>query len=162
MWPDDLDNKDIFPCYCNLGSPIACDRNSADDTTISLSPAVRAKLDIAMPGTQSDLYLHEWTKHGTCYEDFLSSAEAGADPMNSFGDTMALRSKLNASAVRDLFVAHLGQDLTAAEIEAAFDTAFGAGGQRVVVRCDRNMVSSPRCGSGQKGEISATSDLGTF
>ena len=163
MWPDDLDNKDIFPCYCNLGTPIACDQNSADDSTISLSPAVRAKLDIAMPGTQSDLHLHEWTKHGTCYEDFLSSADAGADPDEYYGDTMALLGQLNASAVRDLFVAHLGQDLTAAEIEAAFDTAFGAGaGQRVVVRCDRNSGVITEMWIGLKGEISAASDLGAL
>jgi ribonuclease T2 len=163
MWPDDLDNKDIFPCYCNLSSPIACNEDSEDDDSIDLSPGVLAKLEVAMPGVQSDLHLHEWTKHGTCYEDFLSGGDAGSSPDEYYGETMALLDQLNASGVRNLFVEHLGQDLTAAEIEAAFDAAFGAGaGKRMVVRCDRNSGVITEMWIGLKGDISATSNLGAL
>ena len=93
----------------------------------------------------------------------MSSADAGADANEYYSETMALLAQLNASPVRDLFVAHLGQDLTAAEIEAAFDASFGAGaGKRVVVRCDDDTGVITEMWIGMKGDISADSDLGAL
>lgn len=164
LWPDDLDNKAIFPCYCNLASgPISCDQNSEDVRSIDLPPDVLADLKVAMPGLQSGLELHEWTKHGTCFEKFMSGPQAGATPAEFFGDAMALLKQLNASAVRDLFVAHLGGELRADDIKAAFDAAFGAGaGDRVVVRCDRDTGVITELWISLGGEITATSDLGAL
>ena len=163
LWPDDLDNKSAFPCYCNQASPIGCRRNSTDVDQLDISPGVLAQLQVAMPGTQSDLQLHEWSKHGTCYERYLTGTDAGADPDEYFADTMALLAKLNDSPVRDLFVAHVGHDLTASEIEAAFDASFGAGaGKRVVVRCDDDTGVITELWIGLKGAITADSDLGAL
>ncbi len=163
LWPDDLDNKDIFPCYCDLGAPISCGERRPAVDSLDLDPDVLAALKVAMPGEQSKLHLHEWTKHGTCYEDYLSGADATATPDEYYSDTLKLLAQLNASAVRDVFVEHLGQDLSREEIEAAFDASFGAGaGDRVVIRCDRNTGVITELWIGLGGPISDNSDLGSL
>lgn len=138
LWPDDLHDQAIFPCYCDRGEPVSCRGSQAPDATIALPDDVFERLAVAMPGVQSGLHRHQWAKHGSCYEDDKTGDDAGADPAEYYRETMALLDQLNASAVRDLFVDHRGEELTRAEIEAAFDAAFGEGaGDRVVVRCDR-------------------------
>jgi ribonuclease T2 len=89
----------------------------------------RDALAVAMPGTASHLDRHEWVKHGTCYR-----APRGADEY--FDDTLLLTEAINASGVGALLSDHVGGTLTAGQIRAAFDTAFGAGaGERVQVKC---------------------------
>ena len=93
----------------------------------SLSPATRQRLGAVMPGLQSGLERHEWTVHGTC---FGGSADA------YFNRAAALVEQVNASAVRGAFVQHIGGVMSADEIRAAFDQAFGPGaGARVLVSC---------------------------
>ena len=91
-----------------------------------------------MPGVQSGLHLHEWTKQGTCYEDDKSGPDAGADPDEYFTESIAVLEELNASAVRILFSDNIGNLLSSTQIEAAFDQAFGKGaGKRVLIRCEK-------------------------
>lgn len=95
---------------------------------VELSPATKAALEAAMPGTRSGLERHEWLRHGTCY---------GAPPERYFRDALRLLGELNASPVRELFARRVGDRLTLAEIRAAFDAAFGPGiGRRVGVVCE--------------------------
>ena len=163
LWPDDLDDRAIFPCYCDRGAPVGCRGSQPAEASIPISSQVLDELTVVMPGVQSDLHLHEWTKHGTCYEDDRSGAESGADPDEYFSDTMALLAQLNASAVRQVFVDHLGRDLSRGAIEAAFDEAFGAGaGERVVIRCDRDRGVITEMWIGLKGAIDENSDLGAL
>ena len=163
LWPDDLDNKALFPCYCDRGTPVSCRERLPAEASIPISAPVLDALSVVMPGVQSDLHLHEWTKHGTCYEDDRSGPEAGADPDEYYSDTMALLAQLNASPVRQLFVDHLGRDLSREDIEAAFDEAFGAGaGERVVIRCDRDRGVITELWIGLKGAIDENSDLGAL
>jgi ribonuclease T2 len=161
LWPDDLDNKAIFPCYCDRGAPVSCGGSQARDTSINLSQAVRDKLAVAMPGTQSGLELHEWPKHGSCYEDD-KTADTGADPDEYFTEMMALIDALNASPVQALFESRIGGSLTRAEIETAFDDGFGAGAAaRLIIRCGgsgANRVIS-ELWIGLKGDITPTSDF---
>lgn len=92
-------------------------------------PALRSALDRVMPGSRSALDRHEWVKHGTCY---------GADAETYFADSLRLLAELNGSPVRTLFAGNVGKALSAREIRAAFDEAFGAGaGSRVHVGCRR-------------------------
>jgi ribonuclease T2 len=91
-----------------------------------------------MPGTQSFLERHEWIKHGTCYN--------GEPAEKYYVDSLLLMDQLNVTAVRTLFAAHIGQELTATAIRDAFDDAFGAGaGERVQVSCkhdnDRRLIT---------------------
>jgi ribonuclease T2 len=138
LWPDDLDDAEAFPCYCDRGAPVSCRDNQRRDRRVDLSPDVLAGLREAMPGVESGLHLHQWAKHGSCYEDDKSGADRGADPDEYFAEAMALLEQLNESAVRALFADRLGEKVSRQEIEAAFDSAFGAGaGDRVIVRCGR-------------------------
>ena len=80
-----------------------------------------------MPGTESALERHEWTRHGTC---------SGASPDVYFANAVRLVREVDGSPVRDLFAEHVGQDLTVDQIRSAFDSAFGEGtGQHVGVVC---------------------------
>jgi len=162
LWPDDLDDTAIFPCYCDRGAPASCRGSQEAERSIDLSDAVLQELAVAMPGVQSSLHLHEWSKHGTCYEDDRTDADRGADPDEYFSETIALLEQLNASPVQDLFEAKLGDTVSRQEIEAAFDQAFGAGaGERVLVRCFRaggeNVITE--LWIGLKGAVTPSADL---
>jgi ribonuclease T2 len=94
-----------------------------------LSPTTKTALDQAMPGTQSALERHEWIKHGTCYP--AGSAE------QYFKDELRLAAEVNASPVQALFSDNIGKQVSADEIRAAFNKAFGQGaGNKVQVECD--------------------------
>lgn len=93
----------------------------------ALSSAFKARLAESMPGTQSFLERHEWTKHGTCY---------GAPAEQYFGDALNVLDQINKSPVQALFAANIGKTVTNAQIRGAFDQAFGNGvGERVRVSC---------------------------
>lgn len=138
LWPDDLDDRAIFPCYCNTGVARSCSLKLKSARRIDLSDTLRAQLQVAMPGMRSGLHRHEWTKHGTCYEADRSGRDRGSDPEEYFGETLGLLEQLNRSAVRTLFAGNIGRTLTARQINKAFDGAFGRGaGDRVIVRCSK-------------------------
>ena len=134
---------------CNQGSRR---RRAASD----LSVRVLAKLKVAMPGVQSDLT----ARMDEARHLLRGLSERRRRRARSRRVLRARRWRFSRSStprpVRDLFVEHLGQDLTAAEIEAAFDAAFGAGaGKRVVVRCDSDSGVITEMWIGLKGDISA-------
>ncbi|MDJ0932491.1 ribonuclease T2 [Breoghania sp.] len=105
-----------------------------DLAALELSQETRTVLDRVMPGTQSFLRRHEWTKHGSCLRD--------SDQEGYFKISLALMETLNAYVVRDLMAAHIGKELTTEAIRKAFDDAFGQGaGARVEVRCDGGMLT---------------------
>ncbi|MEO0810821.1 MAG: ribonuclease I [Pseudomonadota bacterium] len=169
LWPNDLDDRAKFPCYCDHGTPVSCEpkNDKKPFPTIDLAPAIRNRLAMLMPGTQSGLDLHEWTKHGTCYEDDLPAPSTGADANEYFSDTIALLEQLNDTQVRRLFAANVGRELSRARVEAAFDAAFGRGaGQKVAMVCANKAGSRTRVivelRIGLKGEITPSSDLRTL
>ncbi len=119
--------------YCG----VSADRKSVDKAgdwdklpAVEVDAATRAEMQKAMPGTQSMLDRHEWTRHGTCY---------GTSADEYFDDSLAVLGQINASKVRDLFAGAVGQTLTRQQIRAAFDDAFGPGaGERVRIACSRD------------------------
>ncbi len=158
LWPDDLDDKAIFPCYCSRGAPVSCGGNEQDDTTVAISPAVLDALRVVMPGVQSGLQLHEWPKHGSCFEADKTGPDAGANPDEYFSEAIALMAALNASPVQALFAANIGKTLTRAEIEAAFNQAFGAGASdRLTIKCNGGNISE--LWINLKGDMTPASDL---
>ncbi len=128
LWPQPRTN-----IYCDVSDDD--ERNSDEGRWTELPPvtlgaALRAALDEVMPGTQSSLERHEWTKHGSCYE---------TDAEEYFADAVAMMSALNGSAVAQLFATNVGRQLTLQEVRAAFDQSFGAGaGERVRIACDKD------------------------
>ena len=119
--------------YCSVSAQQKSDDKAGDWDKlppVEVDAETRAELAKVMPGTQSMLERHEWTKHGTCYK---TTADEYYD------DSLAVIGAINASKVRDLFAGAIGRSLTRDEIRAAFDESFGAGaGERVRVSCSRD------------------------
>ncbi|ALN72940.1 ribonuclease T2 [Aureimonas sp. AU20] len=126
LWPQPRGRE-----YCGV-SP---DLRAADEAgrwrdlpAVEISAETRRALERVMPGTVSQLERHEYWTHGTC---FSGSAEA------YFVESIRLIDELSASPVGDLFGKAIGREVSAAEIRAAFDAAFGDGaGKRVLLDCE--------------------------
>jgi ribonuclease T2 len=148
LWPQP--RRKVF---CNVDKVLA----SADDAhqwealpEPKLSAATKAALNQVMPGTQSMLERHEWTKHGSCYP--------GADAETYFKDAVRLMSAVNTSSVQGFVAANVGKTIQSADLRAKFDEAFGKGaGDRVRVACkpDGNRQLITEITLGLKGDISA-------
>lgn len=138
LWPQPRGRE-----YCGVAERIVAIDESGDWQRLpdfEASPTTRDRLAEIMPGVASGLDRHEWWKHGTC---FPGDAEAYYDV------SIRLIDELNQSAVRDLFEASIGDTLTASDIRASFDEAFGRGaGDRVLVDCvetgDRRLIRELR------------------
>jgi ribonuclease T2 len=134
LWPQPRDN-----IYCGVSREQRTNAEAgrwSDLPPLELTDETRANLDVVMPGTQSDLQRHEWIKHGTCYSD---TAE------EYFVESLQLMNQLNASPVRVLFAARIGERVSAYELRAAFDQAFGAGaGDRVEMACSSGLITELR------------------
>jgi ribonuclease T2 len=119
--------------YCRVEQPQIEDDKAGrwnELPAVTLEPATAEELNKVMPGTQSHLERHEWTRHGTCY---------GTTPDKYFADALALMRALNGSAVQQVFASHAGQFLSFADIGKAFDQSFGMGaGRRVRMQCARD------------------------
>ncbi|NCC28100.1 MAG: ribonuclease T(2) [Gammaproteobacteria bacterium] len=148
LWPQPIGNT-----YCGVGER---ERTLSTSGRWRLLPALdldtttRARLDALMPGTRSDLQRHQWVKHGTCY---------GTDADTYFRHSMMLLEQLNASAVRKLFEENIDRRLSATQVRAAFDDAFGKGaGDRVRLSCSEGLIEELRIGL--KGVVEDSADLG--
>lgn len=154
LWPQPRGND-----YCgvpasvkNLDTPKSWHRLPAPEIDTDTADELRA----AMPGFASFLHHHEWIKHGTCY-----FGEGGADEY--YDDTLYLTGLVNDSAVGALFFDNVGEEITGAEIRAAFDKDFGDGsGERVQIKCTpdagRTLINEIWISLG--GTITQSSDLG--
>lgn len=122
LWPQKM--------YCNV-SPEIKDLDKPKTWSklppIDLSEETRNALAVKMPGFASDLHLHEWYKHGTCYSD---------SPEEYYQESLALLDQINDSSVRNLFTENIGNFLSSTEIRDQFDEAFNEGaGSKVQVQC---------------------------
>lgn len=142
--------------YCRVERPQIEDDKAgrwSELPAVALEPATAEELNKVMPGTQSHLERHEWTRHGTCY---------GTTAEEYFDDTLAMMRALNGSAVQQLFASHIGQFLSFADISKAFDQSFGEGaGRRVRMQCARNngKLFISELTIGLTGEITPQSSL---
>lgn len=137
--------------YCGVNqSDIDADKKGrwSNLPEVKLTNGTKEALDRLMPGTQSMLERHEWLKHGTCTN---LSQEA------YFAQAVSLVETLNNSPVTALFATHVGQTLTQADVQSAFDAAFGTdAGRRVKMRCEqvgaRNLITELTIGLGNGDE----------
>lgn len=131
LWPQPRSN-----IYCFVTpEDVARDKNKKweDLQELVLTTETRQELDKVMPGTESFLQRHEWTKHGTCYH--------GESPDKYFQDTLSYMRELNRSdsAVRTLFADNIGREITAVQIRDAFEDTFGDGaGDKIKITCKRD------------------------
>jgi ribonuclease T2 len=128
LWPQPRRRE-----YCNVSQELV-DADKKGDwpalPNVDLAAETRARLAVAMPGTQSFLERHEWIRHGTCY---------GGDAETYFREALSFVDAVNSSAVQALFAANVGREITVAAVRGAFDTTFGVGaGERVRLACKRD------------------------
>jgi ribonuclease T2 len=126
LWPQPRSNV-----YCGVDER---DQRASENGRWDLLPetrltsATRSELAEVMPGTQSMLDRHEWTKHGSCYKG--GSAEL------YYLHSLRLMAELNRSVVRDYFVKMRGKTVRLSDIRARFDEAFGEeAGLRIRIAC---------------------------
>lgn len=144
LWPNDLDDKAIYPCYCQLDKPISCREFRQPFDQINISEDIKQELQSKMPGIQSGfLHRHEWTKHGTCYEKYdVSQAghldQPGSDAEEYYRDTIHLLDQLNGSQLAKLFKDNLGKNLSIETINRSIRQSFGEGaGKHIFVECEK-------------------------
>lgn len=125
LWPKEL--------YCNVDSRtkgLDEDGKWSQLPPISLSSELFDALRIKMPGVASDLHLHEWYKHGTCYSEL---------PEEYYQESLDLLDQVNGSPVQDLFKSNIGQTITSNTIRDEFDRVFGNNaGRKVAVSCSQD------------------------
>jgi ribonuclease T2 len=154
LWPQPRGND-----YCGVSKADAEASGSSrwqdlPDLRPQLSDATEAALDRVMPGTQSYLERHEWTKHGSCYP--------ARDPQKYFADSVRLVEELNGSAIQKLMAESIGKTVEASTFRAAVDQTFGAGaGDRMRMTCkqdgDRRLLVEVTIGL--KGDIPAGTSM---
>ena len=152
LWPQP--RRKVF---CNIGKSLAAVDDAQQWEALpepELSSSTKAALDQVMPGTQSLLERHEWTKHGSCYP--------GGSAETYFSDAIRLVTAVNASPVQVFVAANVGKTVQSADLRGKFDEAFGKGaGERVRVACkpdgNRQLISEITLGI--KGDISSGTPL---
>jgi ribonuclease T2 len=129
LWPQPRQN-----IYCNVSRDLErLDKENrwSELPPIELSEETSNELAIKMPGFASGLHLHEWYKHGTCYN---------SSPEEYYQESIALLDQVNNSSVRDLFAENIGNFLSSTEIRDQFDESFNEGaGSKVQVQCKRDI-----------------------
>ncbi|MEM8571713.1 MAG: ribonuclease T [Pseudomonadota bacterium] len=135
--------------YCDVQQRAARPERWSDYPEIELSSDLWEALSQTMPGTMSDLHLHEWAKHGTCFK-----ADGGAEEY--FQDALMITRAINDSSVVGFLATQLGEEIRTEDIRRAFNTSFGAGaGARVSFVCahdgSRKMIKEIRVSL--RGEI---------
>lgn len=109
-------SRDKAPTWCSLREP-------------AYSDATHAALLTVMPGVDSCLDHHEWTKHGSC---------SGLTADQYFATAAGLVQAIAASSFGSYLAAHAGQTVDAAALRSAFEADFGAGSAgKVVMNCTR-------------------------
>ena len=139
LWPNDLDDDALYPCYCDQKRPLKCNERRKPVASINIPADLRKALQTKMPGIQSGfLHRHEWTKHGTCYEKYNAGDDQGSDATEYYRDTILVLDQLNASKVGQLFKNNIGKVLSDNQIYKAFDQSFGKGASdKVFIDCKR-------------------------
>jgi ribonuclease T2 len=123
---------------------------------VELTAGTRELLTRVMPGTQSHLERHEWTRHGSCH---------GTSAEQYFRDAIALLVAVNESPVQAFLATRIGDSVDTNAIRAEFDRAFGpTAGSRVEFKCardgERTLLTEMRINV--RGAMDENSDLGAL
>jgi ribonuclease T2 len=131
LWPESI--------YCGVSQAIVStdrDRKWLELPPIKLSTNLVRELTVKMPGVVSNLHLHEWYKHGTCYSQ---------TPEEYYQESLALLDQINRSQVRTLFVDNLDRHLSSQKIRNQFKRTFGNHATtKVAIECQQDKSSTNR------------------
>lgn len=130
LWPDQNGDSSHSYGYCGVASseqsldraPTWCQLREP-----AYSDATHADLLTVMPGVNSCLDHHEWTKHGTC---------SGLAADQYFAAAVALVQQFASGSLGGYLAQHAGQTVDMASITDAFEKDFGAGSaSKLVMNC---------------------------
>jgi ribonuclease T2 len=125
LWPESI--------YCDVNPAIVStdrDHKWSELPPIKLSTNLLQELTVKMPGVASNLHLHEWYKHGTCYSQ---------TPEEYYQESLALLDQINRSQVRTLFVNNINHHLSAQKINNQFGRDFGNHATtKVAIECQQD------------------------
>jgi ribonuclease T2 len=131
LWPQPRNNQ-----YCNVSKKeIGMDKNKQWNqlSTLDLNTTVRNELSKLMPGYASNLHLHEWVKHGTCY---------GTSANEYYAHAMNLLKQVNESSVQTYFINNIGKTVNLKDIRNVFSEAFGKkSGEHITMNCDHGLIT---------------------
>jgi len=131
LWPQPYNNQ-----YCNVSKKeIGMDKNKQWNrlSRLNLTSEVREELKKYMTGYSSNLHLHEWIKHGTCY---------GTNADRYYRDAIELLKQINNSKVQKFFEQNVGKVVKLKEIRDIFNSEFGVGtGDKVVMNCQKGLIT---------------------
>ncbi len=131
LWPQPRNNL-----YCNVSKKeVGMDKNKQWNRLpkLDLSKKTRDELKKYMSGYSSNLHLHEWIKHGTCY---------GTNADEYYRDAINLLKQINSSKVREFFVKNMGKVVKQRDIREVFDKEFGKGaGEHVNLVCQKGLIT---------------------
>ncbi|MCK4440747.1 MAG: hypothetical protein KAU90_01990, partial [Sulfurovaceae bacterium] len=86
-----------------------------------------------MTGYSSNLHLHEWVKHGSCY---------GTSASKYYSDAINLLQQVNNSKVQKYFASHIGQTVKLSNIRKIFDNEFNKdAGSKVTMNCNKGLIT---------------------
>lgn len=131
LWPQPRNNQ-----YCKMSKKqIGMDKNKQWSRLdkLKLERSTREELAKKMPGYSSNLHLHEWVKHGSCY---------GTSADDYYTDALTLLDAINSSKVQQYFKQNIGKMVYLKDIRKIFNREFGAGaGEHVTMNCKRGLVT---------------------
>lgn len=117
-----------YGCYW-YGPGHAIPATSCSNPRLDLAPALRARLDAAMPAAASCLDRHEFFKHAACY---------GFEANAFFRRALDLTASVNANPFTAYVRAHRGQTVRRTALRAAFVRGFGLDSSAALeLRCGR-------------------------
>jgi len=131
LWPQPRNNA-----YCNVSKKqIGMDKNKQWNRLdkLELDSTTRKNLAKLMPGYASNLHLHEWVKHGSCY---------GTSANDYYADALSFVTQVNESKVQQYFKQNIGRTVRLDDIRKVFDKEFGNGsGKHVTMNCKKGLIT---------------------
>jgi len=131
LWPQPRNNA-----YCNVSKKqVGMDKNKQWNRLdkLELDSMTRENLAKLMPGYASNLHLHEWVKHGSCY---------GTSANDYYADALSFVTQVNESKVQQYFKQNIGRTVRLDDIRKVFDKEFGNGsGKHVTMNCKKGLIT---------------------
>lgn len=119
LWPNDKPGSG--PTYCDVSAETkALDEPQTwcELPKVKLSAETSQSLTPRMPGVQSCLDRHEWTKHGTC---------VGVEPDAYFRNTLRLMESIDQLEMSKIIGGSVGKYVNLQQLIGAFEQRFRAG-----------------------------------
>ena len=131
LWPDDLDDRHIFPCYCDRGAPVACGGSQARDASIDLPADVLADLTIACRASSPGCICTNGRSTAPATRTTRPAPMPAPTRRNILPRRWRLLEQLNELAVQVLFEQKLGEVARRAKRSRRRSTRPSATGQAI-------------------------------